>query len=174
MAIESRYDTRDVIFIKRLLQVELIEELRLKMVDELFLKYVNVEEKTFAKELYMNQDQLMHMQKSGMHIGSHGYNHYWWNHLTNSQLAKEIDASTVFLTEIGVDMNKWSACYPYGSFDDQAIAMLGNKGCKMAVTTQVDIAQPANENRFVLPRLDTNDLPKCKNADVNEWYKKAF
>jgi peptidoglycan/xylan/chitin deacetylase (PgdA/CDA1 family) len=174
LAVASRYDTEDVIFIKRLLQVELIEELRLKMVDELFLKYVGIEESIFAKELYMSKNQLIHMRKSGMHIGSHGYNHYWWNHLKQEDLTIEIDKSMIFLAEIGVDMSNWTACYPYGSFDKQAVKMLKNKGCKLAMTTEVDIAIPTKDNRFLLPRLDTNDLPKEKNASVNKWYEKGF
>lgn len=174
LAIANRYDTADVIFIKRLLQVELVEELRLKIVGELFLKYVGMEESVFAKELYMSKNQLIHMQKLGMHIGSHGYNHYWWNHLNKKDLETEIDESMTFLSEIGVDMNNWTACYPYGSFDEQAVKMLKDKGCKLAVTTQVDIALPTLDNRFLLPRLDTNDLPKEKNAIINDWYKKTL
>lgn len=174
LAVESRYDIKEVIFIKRLLQVELVEELRLKIVDDLFNKYVSIKENILAKELYMNTEQLSHMRKSGMHIGSHGYNHYWWNNLNETELENEIDKSTNFLTEIGVDMKNWTACYPYGSFDAQAVRMLNNKGCKMAITTQINIAEPNLSNRFILPRLDTNDLPKKKNSKVNEWYKKAL
>ncbi len=174
LGLANRYDNNDVIFIKRLLQVELVEELRLKIVDELFVKYVNIQENIFAKELYMNKAQLIHMQKSGMHIGSHGYNHYWWNNLNKADLENEIDKSTNFLAELGVNMSSWTACYPYGSFDDQAVKMLDEKGCKLALTTQVNIAQPDLSNRFVLPRLDTNDLPKEKNSYTNEWFGKAL
>ena len=173
LAIASRYDSKEVIFIKRLLQVELIEELRLKIVDELFVKYVGMTQSTFAKELYMNEEQLIQMRKAGMHIGSHGFNHYWWNHLDEKSLEAEIDQSLIFLNEIGVDMENWTACYPYGSFDNQAVQMLSSKGCKLAVTTQVDIAEPATDNRFLLPRLDTNDLPKEKESTTNLWYEKA-
>lgn len=174
LSIANRYDSKDVIFIKRLLQVELVEELRLKIVNEVFVKYVNIQENIFAKELYINKAQLIHMRKSGMHIGSHGYNHYWWNNLNKSDLENEIDKSVSFLTELGVDMNNWTACYPYGSFDDQAVKMLREKGCKLALTTQVDLAQPKINNRFILPRLDTNDLPKEKEGSINDWYKKAL
>ncbi|NQX40292.1 polysaccharide deacetylase family protein [Pedobacter steynii] len=174
LAKASRYDSKEVIFIKRLLQVELIEELRLKIVEELFVKYVGMEEHVFAKELYMTEDQLIHMQNSGMHIGSHGFNHYWWNHLNEKDLASELDLSMSFLHDIGVDMKNWTACYPYGSFDEQAVRMLSSRGCKMAVTTQVDVAEPIEKMRFLLPRLDTNDLPKEKNSTINDWYKKAI
>ena len=169
----SRMDTKEVIFIKRLLQVELVEDLRMKIVDVLFEKYIGMPESVFSKELYMNKDQLGVMLRSGMHIGNHGYNHYWWNHLNKEEMTKELDLSLKFLKDIGVDMGNWTACYPYGSYDDQSIKMLGDKGCKLAVTTEVDIATTDRSRRFLMPRLDTNDLPKNSQSKTNEWYSKA-
>ena len=43
------------------------------------------------------------MLKSGMHIGCHGYNHYWWNKLSLSDLEQEIDLSLHFLKNLGLD-----------------------------------------------------------------------
>jgi peptidoglycan/xylan/chitin deacetylase (PgdA/CDA1 family) len=173
LAIESRFDTKDVIFIKRLLQVELGEELRAKIVDELFKKYIDIPEDIFSGELYMNMSQLMHMKKLGMHIGCHGYNHFWWNSLTKGELENELDRSLGFLKEIGVDLNNWTASYPYGSFDDQAVEVLKNYGCKMAVTTKVNIANIKRDSRFLMPRLDTNDLPKMSQSTTDHWYQQG-
>jgi peptidoglycan/xylan/chitin deacetylase (PgdA/CDA1 family) len=173
LAQASRLDTKDVIFIKRLLQVELVEELRIKMVDALFTKYIGMSESAFSRELYMNEDQLTHMLRSGQHIGNHGYNHYWWNSLNKEEMTQEFDLSINFLEKLGVDMNNWTACYPYGSYDDQSIQMLEERGCKLAVTTELDIATTKKERRFVMPRLDTNDIPKDKNAVTNDWYLKG-
>jgi len=169
----DRYDTKEVIFIKRLLQVELVEELRLKLVDTLFKKYIGMSEDAFSRELYMNEEQLKHMLRSGQHIGNHGYNHYWWNSLTKEEMSKELDLSISFLENLGVDMTNWTACYPYGSYDDQSIKMLEERGCKLAVTTEVDIATTTKNTRFIMPRLDTNDIPKNKNEKTNEWYNKG-
>jgi peptidoglycan/xylan/chitin deacetylase (PgdA/CDA1 family) len=168
-----RYDTKEVLFIKRLLQVELVEELRLKLVDTLFEKYIGMSEDAFSRELYMNEEQLKHMLRSGQHIGNHGYNHYWWNSLTKEEMSKELDLSISFLENLGVDMTNWTACYPYGSYDDQSIKMLEERGCKLAVTTEVDIATTTKNTRFIMPRLDTNDIPKNKNEKTNEWYNKG-
>jgi len=173
LAKASRYDRGEVIFIKRLLQVELIEELRMKIVNYLFEKYVGMSESAFSRELYMNEEQLSHMLRSGMHIGNHGYNHYWWNHLTKEEMNEELDLSTDFLHKLGVDMTNWTACYPYGSYDDQSIKMLKDRGCKLAVTTEVNIATTHKNTRYTMPRLDTNEVPKDRNYDPNDWYKKA-
>lgn len=159
LAYPGRYDAKDVIFIKRLLQVELDEKIRMELVNILFLKYVGMSESAFSRELYMDKKQLETMLRHGMHIGSHGFNHYWWNHLSRLQLANEIDLSMKFLDEIGVDMTNWTACYPYGSYDQQSVDMLGDKGCKIALTTEVRIADLEKDHRFLIPRFDTNDFP---------------
>jgi peptidoglycan/xylan/chitin deacetylase (PgdA/CDA1 family) len=169
----NRFETKDVVFIKRLLQVEIIEELRIKFVDILFDKYLGISEDVFSRELYMNENNLKHMLQSGMHIGSHGYDHYWWNSLNKQEISRELDLSMNFLESLGVDMNNWTACYPYGSFDNQSIQMLEERGCKLAVTTEVDIARTNKDARFMMPRLDTNDIPMDRNAIPNNWYDKA-
>ena len=173
LAFANIYDTQEVIFIKRLLQVELIEELRIRITDTLFEKYVGMSEPSFSRELYMNEEQLKHMLRSGQHIGNHGYNHYWWNSLTKEEMREELDLSIAFLNKIGVDMDNWTACYPYGSYDDQSIEMLQERGCKLAVTTEVDIATTNKSTRFVMPRLDTNDIPKGRYEETNEWHSKG-
>jgi peptidoglycan/xylan/chitin deacetylase (PgdA/CDA1 family) len=170
---KSIFDSADVIFIKRLLQVELAEKVRGMIIDELFNKYIGVPESVIARELYMNTEQIMHMQRSGMHIGCHGYNHYWWNHLAKLELENELDRSVEFLSAIGVNMNNWTAAYPYGSFDEQSVSMLAKKGCKLAVTTQVAIATTKMENRFLLPRIDTNHITDDMNNGDNHWYSQA-
>ncbi|SFV68578.1 polysaccharide deacetylase [hydrothermal vent metagenome] len=173
LAQASRMDTKDVIFIKRLLQVELTEELRMKIVDTLFEKYIGMSEKSFSRELYMNEEQLKHLIRNGHHIGNHGYNHYWWNSLTKQEMKQELDLSIGFLQKIGVDMNNWTASYPYGSYDNQSIKMLKERGCKLAVTTEVNIATTNKNKRFIIPRLDTNDIPKDSKAKTNDWYNRA-
>jgi peptidoglycan/xylan/chitin deacetylase (PgdA/CDA1 family) len=170
LAKASRMDTEDVIFIKRFLQVELEEKLRLMIVDELFVKYVGVSESAFSRELYMSQDQLKLMRRSGMHIGSHGYNHYWWNRLETHELEQELELSLEFLRKIGVEKDNWTACYPYGSYDDKSVKVLNEKGCRLALTVDVGIAIANSDNRFLMARLDANDIPKDRNSGTNEWY----
>ena len=173
LAQSSRMDTKNVIFIKRLLQVELVEELRLKIIDTLFKKYIDMDENAFSKELYMNEEQLKHILRSGHHIGNHGYNHYWWNSLNIEEMSQELDLSINFLERIGVDMSNWTACYPFGSYDDQSIKMLEDRGCKLALTTEVGIATTSKNKRFIMPRLDTNDIPKNQNEKTNDWHNKG-
>ena len=173
LAIANRFDNAQVIFIKRLLQHELHEGLRNKIVNELFLKYVKMEEKAFSQELYMSTDQISHLVNDGMHIGSHGYEHYWWNKLPLNKLEQEIDLSIKFLEKVGVDISRWTACYPYGSSSYDVVEVLKKKKCQLALTTVVDVANLDTSDRLLIPRLDTNDLPKKANALTDKWYEKA-
>jgi len=170
----SRFDTGDVVFIKRMMQKELPEKLRNSIVNRLFKKYVTEDETSFAGELYMSVDQLKCMIRNGMYIGSHGYDHYWLDTLDEDSQEREVNLSLNFLRDIGCDINNWVMCYPYGAYNDSLLSVLKRKGCKAGLATNVRIADLDAENPLTLPRLDTNDLPKERNARPNEWTLKVL
>lgn len=155
----SRFDNKNVIFVKRMLQHALPEELRNLIADRLFTEYVGVPPCAFAKELYMDVHQLEHMIKDGMHIGCHGYDHYWWNRLDSHSLENELVRSKDFMSQLGCNMEQWTACYPYGSQSENVVEALANHGCKLAFTTEVRHASLRKDGPLLLPRLDTNDFP---------------
>lgn len=170
----SRFDTKEVVFVKRLLQVELVEELRNIITTELFEKIVGVEENAFSRELYMSVDQMKYMVSAGMHIGSHGYDHYWLGSLSKEKQEVEIKESLKFIEDIGGDTKQWTICYPYGNYNDDTITLLKENHCALGFTTEVKLADINNQigdNVFKIPRLDTNDLPKDAKALPNNWYK---
>lgn len=168
LAKANRFDNADVIFIKRLLQVELPEKLRRIITNTLFKKYVSNDEESFSRELYMNTDQMKCMIRHGMYIGSHGFDHYWLNSLSPERQAQEIDKSLEFLKNIGSDVDNWIMNYPYGGYNDSLINIIKQKGCKFAVTTNVNTADFDIDNIYTLPRLDTNDIPIDRNATFKE------
>jgi peptidoglycan/xylan/chitin deacetylase (PgdA/CDA1 family) len=169
LAHPNRFDTGDVIFVKRLLQTELPYEVRNELVDILFHKHVTADEKAFSSELYMSVDQIRCMFHNGMLIGSHGYDHFWLNTLTPAEQEREINLSLDFLSTLGVSNQDWIMCYPFGSYDDNLLQLLKHKGCTLGVTTEVGIAEINLEKMLILPRLDTNDIPKSANAPPNQW-----
>jgi peptidoglycan/xylan/chitin deacetylase (PgdA/CDA1 family) len=173
LAHKSRYDTAEVIFIKRLLQIELPENIRKIITKNLFEKIVGIGEESFSRDLYMNIEQLECMNRNSMHIGSHGYDHYWLGSLSKEKQKNEIEKSLTFLDEIGSDLNQWTMCYPYGNYNNSTIELLTEYKCKLALATKVDIANTQKSNRFTLPRLDTNDIPKKEGATTNDWYLKG-
>ena len=174
LATFDRFDTKEVLFFKRLLQVELPEKLRNLMTDELFVKIVGIDESAFSRELYMSIDQIKCMVDCGMHIGSHGYDHYWLSSLPKEKQEFEIAKSIEFIEMVGGNSKNWTICYPYGDYNQDTIDLLKQHGCKMGLCTKVDIATLGSDLKdsiFKLPRLDVNDLPKDSNAEPNKWYE---
>lgn len=174
LAVANRFDPKEVIFVKRLLQLELNEKLRNILTNSLFERIVGIEENVFSRELYMSIDQLKCMVDCGMHVGSHGYNHHWLGSLTKEKQSFEISKSLEFIEEIGGDINNWTMCYPYGSFNDDTITLLRENGCRMGFTTEVALANNYStdpDSIYKLPRIDTNDLPKDSKSEVNKWYR---
>jgi len=170
--ISNRYDSKEVVFVKRMLQVELNEALRATIVDDLFCKYVGISESIFAKELYLSIDQIKTMLRFGMHIGAHGYDHYWLGSLSSKKQYQEIGSSFEFLKNLGVREEYMTMCYPYGSYNQDTIDILTESNCKLAFTTEVRVANIHTDSKFTLPRLDTNDFPFERNAALNNWFDK--
>lgn len=173
LAKQGRYDSPEVIFIKHIMQRDLPQSLRICIIDSLFRKYVTNDEAAFSQELYMSLDQIAHLQRYSMYIGSHGYAHYWLSSMTEDEQRKEIDLSLQFLKSIGSSTERWIMCYPYGAYNESLLSLLEDRGCVVGLTTNVSIADLEIDNRYTLPRIDTNDLPKHAGASPNEWTIRA-
>jgi len=159
LAIKDCLDPKEVVFIKGILQKELSKDLRNKITERLFNKYVTKDEKGFCNELYLNVDQLKCMERNGMYIGSHGFGHSWLNEMDEDKQKIETELSLSFLHDIiGCDIKEWVMCYPYGSYNDSLLKIIKDKGCVVGLTTEPRIADLSSDNSLTLPRLDTNDL----------------
>tara|TARA_A100001015_G_C15035010_1_gene735627 strand:- start:418 stop:1362 length:945 start_codon:yes stop_codon:yes gene_type:complete len=152
------FDKNEVAFIKRLLQFVLPEKLRRDLIKNLFNKFIKIDEKKIAKNFYMSEKQIKKLLKSGMHIGGHGIDHIRLSSANNKQQLKEISKTFNFLKHIGVDINDWVMCYPYGEFNEKTKKILKSKGCFMGLTVKRKVANIQKDNFYELPRLDTNDI----------------
>ena len=157
-AVASRFDPKEVIFIKRILQVVLPEDLRHIICDELYDMYVDIPEDVMARELYVSYDQMKVMKDAGMFFGIHGYDHYWMNHLSAEEFDRDVNKALDSMQGL-VDKKNWVINYPYGSYSDEVIAKVKDMGCVLGLSTDVGIANIENTNRYMLPRLDCNDFP---------------
>lgn len=164
LAVANRFDTPQVIFIKRLLQVELAEDLRRVITDVLFQKFVSADEAAFSRELYMSVEQIECMQRNGMHIGAHGNNHYWLGALSKELQRNELEKSLQFVKKIGGNENSLTLSYPYGNYNEDTLDLLKSLKYKLAFTTRVETATASRTDRFELPRFDTNDFPTDRHA----------
>lgn len=157
-AVTNRFDSKETIFFKRVLQMALPEELRGIISTNIFKKYVGISEEVMAHELYLNYDHMRMMKKSGMFFGIHGYEHYWMNKLQPQELINDINLALECMSDL-IDEKSWVINYPYGSYSDEVISTIQDKGCILGLSTDVRIADLDSDNRFALPRLDTNDFP---------------
>ena len=156
-----RYDTPEVSYIKCMLQKQLPEAFRDRLIDQLFARFVTQDTRGFADELYLSQAHLAMMQALGHHIGSHGSRHYWLGSLSSEGQLVDISQSRRFLQELG--MTTLSICYPYGDYNDETLAIVHKEGFTMGFCTRVGEAD-LTANPLTLSRWDTNDFPKDRNA----------
>lgn len=170
----SRYDSPEVTFVKRVLQRGLPEPLRTDMVNEVFRRFVSADETAFARELYMSEDQLRCMVRHGMVVGGHGRLHVWLDALDPAGQRQEVQDSLAFLQTLGVPPDKWVMCYPYGGYNDSLLDVTRDSGFRLGLSVDVEIADLRKVNRFVLPRLDTNDLPQRSDAPAGAWTERAM
>ena len=158
----GRFDAAEVVYVKYMLQAVLPEEIRYEITGRLFQKFVSIDESALVREWYMDIDQLRTMQNCGMYIGSHGTTHRWLTSVSPAVQREEIEKSLAFLRDVGSPVDDyWALSYPSGVYDESICTILKDRGCSLALTTEVGVADLAKCNPLLLPRLDTNDLPTC-------------
>ena len=159
LAKPSRFDSEDIIFVKRLLQHAIPATWRCRIADMLFKKYVSADMHAFADDLYMSSAQLKEMMQAGMYVGGHGYGHHWLSKETYQVQQNKIQKTLIFLDSIGAPTRDWVMCYPYGDYNNDTLKILEAEGCLAGLTTRVKVAKLGEDRNLELPRLDTNDLP---------------
>ena len=157
--VANRFDNADTIFIKRMLQHALPEQLRNEITSILFEKIVGISEAKFSSRLYMSIDEVRKLVSSGMYVGSHGSMHYWLDRISSQKQKVDISSSMEFLEEVGAPTSNWIMCYPYGAYNDTTLSILKEMGASIGVTTDFRKANLEIDNPLTLPRFDTNDFP---------------
>ena len=158
--VANRWDDEDTIFIKRMLQHVLPEDIRNLITTSLFEKYVGKSTQELSSELYMSIEEVSTLVKKGMYVGSHGSMHYWLDKSSEEKQKEDIVESLSFLESVGMSTKDWIMCYPYGAYNNYTLSLLKELGASIGITTKVKIADLSTDNPFTLPRLDTNDFPQ--------------
>tara|TARA_A200000113_G_C8813221_1_gene337895 strand:- start:67 stop:975 length:909 start_codon:yes stop_codon:yes gene_type:complete len=158
--VANRFDNETIIYIKRMLQHVLPQNIRNNIITSLFDKYVGISQNEFSKKLYMNIEDLKDLKKNGMFIGNHTSTHRWLNKLSDEEQMQEIKSSLEFLEEVGVRLIDWIMCYPYGGYNKKTISITKKLGAAIGVTIEARTACIGKDNPLKLPRLDTNDFPQ--------------
>lgn len=155
----SRFgDSKEVTFVKRMLQLDLPVLLRQKLVSSLFSQFVTDDEGSFAVELYMTQQQLQEMRHAGMYVGYHGYHHKWLNYLSAVEQLKELESGLHVLRQFDLIEDQWLFSYPFGGWDDSLISQAKSLGCVAGMTVNPGVVDIKSDNRFLLNRFDTTDI----------------
>lgn len=139
-AVANRFDIKETIFVKRMLQTVLPEKLRNTISSNLFEKYVGVTEEQLAYELYMTEEQIRTIKRHGMFIGIHGYDHYWLGNLPEDKMKQDILMALDTLDEF-IDRKQWVMNYPYGSYNQEVIRYIRQQGACIGLTTDVRVAE---------------------------------
>jgi len=156
----SRYDSKNVMFFKKILQKELPLVIRSKILDEIFEIIVGKKQTEISKKLYMSKSDLRSLYKKGFTIGTHTSSHRWLNNLSYAEQKKEITKSITSLKKITGNTNDYIMCYPYGGYNKKTLDLLKEYNFALAVTTRPGISNLAKDHKYKLPRLDTNDFPQ--------------
>lgn len=165
-AVASRFDNKDTIFVKRMLQTVLPNKIRNIISSDLFKKYVGVHEETMAGELYMTEEQIKTLKRHGMYIGVHGYDHCWLGNISRDEVEKDISRALDVMDRF-IDSHNWVMNYPYGSYNKDVVEVVKSTGAVMGLTTEVDVADFDKYSVFELPRFDCNDFPPKSNNYIN-------
>jgi peptidoglycan/xylan/chitin deacetylase (PgdA/CDA1 family) len=159
----SRFDKKETILIKRLLQHYLPKNIRDRITNDLFINIVKKDLSQFSKELYLNKKELREMYSYGMNFGIHGNYHLWWENQNDHVVQKEIDEPIKFFRNILNKKDKISVCYPYGSFNKKVLSLLkGRNDISFALSTKVNNVNKYNlqKEKLFYPRFDAYDFKK--------------
>ena len=159
LAIESRFDNKNVIFIKRLLQNELPDIIRSRLVQELFEKFVPIQESNLHSELYLNFDQIREMKQNSMDIAGHGARHIWLGKSSFKEQSFEFIETLKFLKSLDVNDN-YTFAYPYGSYNSNTLKLMKKYKFNFGFTTIPSLNGIKLFNSHTLARMDTNDYPR--------------
>ena len=160
LQLDSRYDDKKTIFVKRMLQRELPRMLRKEIVGYLFRKHITKDETGFSESLYMSVENLKELESNNCSVGNHTYTHEWLDSLSPKLQKKEIEDIDYVFKENRLKSHVGVISYPYGAYNKDTISTVKNMHYKIGFTVEPKIALIEQNKILYLPRYDTNDFPK--------------
>ena len=117
-----------------------------------------MDQSAFAEDLDMTWDQIRLMQRAGMEFGSHTDSHPWLDKISEEQQRSEIKMSLDFFSSVGLPMEEWPICYPYGASNKDTYRIATEFGAALGLSTTVGAADLEKDELMILPRWDANDV----------------
>ena len=158
--IDTRFDDFKTVLIKQLLQYYLPKKIRNKIINNLFNKIIDVDEKEFSKNLYLNISTVKEMMNDSMVFGIHGSSHTHLGKLPNSIQKQEIDKSINFFNQNNLWNKIKTICYPNGSYNNFTLYYINQKKLDFGLITNPpdNISKKNIGKKYILPRLDTKEF----------------
>ena len=158
--IDTRFDDFKTVLIKQLLQYYLPKKIRNKIINNLFNKIIDVDEKEFSKNLYLNISTVKEMMNDSMVFGIHGSSHTHLGKLPNSIQKQEIDKSINFFNQNNLWNKTKTICYPNGSYNKFTLYYINQKKLDFGLITNPpgNISKKNIGKKYILPRLDTKEF----------------
>ncbi len=164
---QYRYDNEEGRKIKYLLNFGLEEHEKTLILNQCFQNLVD-DEGTFARQLYMNKEDLIELAKEDM-LGAHGHQHLPLAQVKYETAHHDI-LTSITLIENMTNLPVTSFAYPYGSkvaVNESLLSIFSETNVKFAFTMWRGMNISTSEiNPMLLKRIDTNDAPGGKdNSD---------
>ncbi|NJM30721.1 MAG: polysaccharide deacetylase family protein [Rhizobiales bacterium] len=172
----SRWDPAETVYVKRVLQRGPSADVRSAIAGALFRKYVSADIPAFAEQLYLTPAQAREMISEGMHFGSHGDQHIWFDHSSVDEQRQDLENSLRLRTTLGLKDGEYSICYPYGGYSAPSLDLARQYGFTLGFTTRLDLNAVSRDTKFLeLARIDAGaDVPSGADAPVSSWTKRVL
>ncbi len=154
-----RWDPPGVARVKYLLNFQLPEAARDRLLDDLFTTYLG-NEAQFARELYLSWDQARDMQRHGMLIGGHSHTHVALGAMDAARQVQEVTVCAGLLHANLLPQSLWPFAYPYGqpwAFNQTTVDAVQSLDFSNAFATTVG-NNTAGQDPYTIHRFDTNDV----------------
>ena len=154
-----RYDSPEAAVLKFLLNIRLPAGRRRELIADLFATEFP-DERTVARELYMDAQQVADLEHEHHAVGAHSYGHQPLATLANGELDEDLERVTRLLEDV-TGSRPQAFSYPYGTpetVDSRTASAVGAAGYRVAFTMRREVNDSLAEP-LLLGRFDTNDLP---------------
>lgn len=146
------YETPVRARLKYLLTIVLPTALRDVVVEEMFAQHIGSSSR-WARQWYMQWDQVKELESLGHTVGGHGFAHESYARMSEAEIRQDVARVDAVLREgLGPDLRPFS--YPYGGVNYVAQKICEQAGFAHAFTTEsLAVTEPLE--LLALPRVDT-------------------
>jgi peptidoglycan/xylan/chitin deacetylase (PgdA/CDA1 family) len=137
------------------------EDLRAGFISKVFAE-LGLDEKKISEELFMKEAEIKNLLAGGFYPESHTHTHPSLENYSLDYFRKDFSESNARLAKI-IGRNPIVMSYPHGRSNAETHKALAEFGFKYAVTIEARGILP-DDNPYMIPRYDTNDLKDFLNT----------